>query len=271
MFVNPVTDWKYRQVHSTDIFQKRKSGIKAGKRTGKRKIIITEGWIMSYDKELVQGKLKRWENYILHYKLPLWDELPDFGLYMEQVTSLLSQVLNYLPNEIAEKDKSEVFPITAAAINNYVRTKIMPEPVKKRYYRIHIAYLVMICTLKQTLSIGLIKKVIPAGISEDEVKRLYTRFIEWFHLEVSYFGQQLKNLAGPLLYTKSEEKAPLEDEGQTTGSFEPIGIGAETTEDLIFSMALISVFSRLLAQKLILLEGRFLNDSETIELRFPEE
>ena len=225
---------------------------------------------MSYDKELVQGKLKRWENYILHYRLPLWEELPDFGLYMEQVTSLLSQVLNYLPNEIAKEDKNEVFPITSAAINNYVRTKTMPEPVKKRYYRIHIAYLIMICTLKQTLSISLIKTLVPVGLTEEELKRLYTRFIEWFHLEVKYFGQQLKTLAGPLLYEGGEMKAS-EEEAPASITLESVGIGAETTEDLIFSMALISVFSRLLAQKLLLLHGRSLNDSENIELRYPEE
>ncbi|MBQ7565338.1 MAG: DUF1836 domain-containing protein [Lachnospiraceae bacterium] len=227
---------------------------------------------MSYDKELVQGKLKRWENYILHYRLPLWEELPDFGLYMEQVTSLLSQVLNYLPNEIAKEDKSEMFPITSAAINNYVRTKTMPEPVKKRYYRVHIAYLIMICTMKQTLSISLIKTLIPVGISEDEVKRLYTRFIEWFHLEVQYFGEQLKQLAGPL-YAEKKEGAPSGEQTITASSipFEFAGLAAETTEDLIFSMVLISVFSRLLAQKLLLLHGRTLNDSENIELRYPEE
>ena len=225
---------------------------------------------MSYDKELVQGKLKRWENYILHYRLPLWEELPDFGLYMEQVTSLLSQILNYLPNEIAKEDKNEVFPITSAAINNYVRTKTMPEPVKKRYYRIHIAYLIMICTLKQTLSISLIKTLVPVGLTEEELKRLYTRFIEWFHLEVQYFGQQLKTLAGPLLYEGGEMKVS-EEEAPASITLESVGIGAETTEDLIFSMALISVFSRLLAQKLLLLHGRSLNDSENIELRYPEE
>ncbi len=220
---------------------------------------------MSYDQDLVRAKLRRWENFILHYKLPVWEDLPDFGLYMEQVISLLSQILNYLPSDLDDRGKSEVFPITSAAINNYVRKKTMPEPVKKRYYRQHIAYLIMICTLKQTLSIGLIKKLIPVGISEEEVKRIYTRFIEWFHLEVEYFGQQLQQLAGPLYASKEDL-----DEIPSAISIEPVGLAAETTEDLIFSMSLISVFSRLLAQKLLLLDGRVLNESENIEFRFPK-
>ena len=98
---------------------------------------------MNYDKALVAGKLRRWETYLNNYRLPAWEQIPDLGLYMEQVIALLRQYLDYLPPEL----KDEEF-ITAAAINNYVRTKIMPEPVKKRYYRIHIAYLLVICTLK---------------------------------------------------------------------------------------------------------------------------
>ena len=104
---------------------------------------------MGYDKELVAGKLRRWERYMDHYKLPAWEDIPDFGLYMEQVTALLKEYLDYLPPEL----KEEQF-ITPATINNYVRKRVMPEPVKKKYYRIHIVYLIIICTLKQSLSIA---------------------------------------------------------------------------------------------------------------------
>lgn len=48
--------------------------------------------------------------------------------------------------------------ITAAAINNYVRTKVMPGPNKKKYYRIHIAYLIIICSLKQNLSLAMLQR-----------------------------------------------------------------------------------------------------------------
>ena len=98
---------------------------------------------MEYNNDLVAGKLRRWEKYLDSYRLPSWEEIPDLGLYMEQVIVLLRQYLDYLPPEL----KAEEF-ITSAAVNNYVRTKLMPEPVKKRYYREHIAYLLLICTLK---------------------------------------------------------------------------------------------------------------------------
>ena len=120
---------------------------------------------MNYDKALVAGKLRRWETYLNNYRLPDWEQIPDLGLYMEQVIVLLRQYLDYLPPELKDEEY-----ITSAAINNYVRTKIMPEPVKKRYYRVHIAYLLVICTLKQGLSIGLIRKLLPTGNVVDKIE-----------------------------------------------------------------------------------------------------
>ena len=89
---------------------------------------------MAFCSELVAGKLRRWERYLHNFRLPEWKDIPDFGLYMNQLIDLLKKYLDYLPPEL----KEEQF-ITAATINNYVRTKVMPEPVKKRYYREHIA------------------------------------------------------------------------------------------------------------------------------------
>ena len=76
---------------------------------------------MAFDNALIAGKLRRWEKYLDNYRLPAWEQIPDLGLYMEQVTALLKHYLDYLPPEL----KEEQF-ITAATINNYVRTKIMP-------------------------------------------------------------------------------------------------------------------------------------------------
>ena len=90
---------------------------------------------MAYDNDLIAGKLRRWEKYLEHYRLPAWEQIPDFGLYMEQVVQLLKQYLSYLPPGLKQSQT-----ITSAAINNYVRTKMLPEPRRKKYYRVHIAY-----------------------------------------------------------------------------------------------------------------------------------
>ncbi|MBR5010198.1 MAG: DUF1836 domain-containing protein, partial [Clostridia bacterium] len=149
---------------------------------------------MAYDNALVAGKLRRWEKYLDDYRLPAWNEIPDFGLYMEQVTVLLRQYLDYLPPEL----KEEQF-ITAATINNYVRTKIMPRPVEKRYYRVHIAYLIIILTLKQSLSISLVSKIIPMDMTPKEVEEAYTGYAELHRKAAVFFMEQVRVAAGPIL------------------------------------------------------------------------
>ncbi len=211
---------------------------------------------MAYDKDLIRGKVKRWDNYIRHYSLPLWEDIPDIGLYMEQVTMLLNQYLNYLPTEVVKnRDKEkEFFLISPATVNNYVRTRVMPEPVKKRYYRIHIAYLIMICTLKQSLSIANIKKLIPGNASTEEIRILYSEFVDIHMREVKYFSEQLKVISKPLVSEDPEAE-----------------IGAKSVETLIIYISLISCFSKILAHKLLMLDGRKLTEGESIDLRFPEE
>ncbi len=85
--------------------------------------------------------------------------------------------------------------VTPSTINNYVRMKIMPAPVKKKYTRIHLAYLIMICTLKQSLSISVVSKIIPMNISEDEVKEIYDDFVMRHRSLCRLCTEQVKQLA----------------------------------------------------------------------------
>ena len=200
---------------------------------------------MAFCNELIAGKLRRWEKYLEQYRLPQWEQIPDFGLYMEQVIALLKQYLDYLPPEL----KEEQF-ITAATINNYVRTRIMPEPVKKRYYRIHIAYLLVICTLKQGLSIALIQKLLPLGLSQEEVRVLYTNYAQRHSQSARYFIEQVRRAAGPIL--DHTDNAPD---------------SVTTAEELIVSAAVIGSLSRLLAEKLMLLEGKDLSNGGNVLIK----
>lgn len=203
---------------------------------------------MTYDKELVAGKLRRWEKYLENYRLPAWKEIPDFGLYMEQVIILLKKYLDYLPPELKDEQI-----ITAAAINNYVRTKIMPEPIKKKYYRTHIAYLVMICTLKQTIPIAVVSKIIPNGISDDEVRKIYDNYAMQHTKSIQYFLKQIRLLAGPIL-----------DHDET------IPESASDPADLINTCTIVAGLTKLLSEKLLLLEGKDLSTGGSIEIRDDE-
>lgn len=199
---------------------------------------------MKFDREVVAAKLRRWEKYLYNFQLPEWERIPDFGLYMDQIIGLLTEYLDYLPPEI----KSDRI-ITAATINNYVRMKIVPEPQNKKYYRVHIAYLIMICTLKQTLNIATIQSIIPLGLSEEEVEAVYSNYVGRHRAAAEYFIDQMRITARPLLQDEKED-----------GSM---------TNDIIFTTAILGGFTKLIAEKLILLEGVTV-DSPDVDLSIPE-
>ena len=106
--------------------------------------------------------------------LPQWDDLPDFGLYMDQVLSLMDRYLN-LPANTDEKG------LTASMVNNYVKTGVIPAPEKKKYSRIHLASLVVVCTLKPVLPLAVIQKIISDVLGEDAPQRSYNAFCEQFN------------------------------------------------------------------------------------------
>ena len=66
--------------------------------------------------------------------------------------------------------------ITKTMINNYVKQGIMPAPEKKKYGKTHIAYLMVICILKQVYSIGDIGKLISETTRYFELSKAYNRF-----------------------------------------------------------------------------------------------
>ena len=187
---------------------------------------------MEYDKELIAHKLDRWDRFITDYHLPEWDSIPDLGLYMDQVVVLLAQYLNFIP---AMPGGKESF-VTSSTINNYVRLKIMPAPVKRKYFRVHIAYLIMILTMKQSISISDVQKVIPPmDSSEDEVLSVYEDYSEKFRRLALFFNQQVQSAAEGVRSTEQSSD--------------------NAVELLVIESALIAGFSKILAEKLIRLCG----------------
>ena len=186
---------------------------------------------MQYDKELIAHKLDRWDRFITDYHLPEWDSIPDLGLYMDQVVVLLAQYLNFIP---AMPGGKESF-VTSSTINNYVRLKIMPAPVKRKYFRVHIAYLIMILTMKQSISISDVQKIIPADIPEEEVRATYQEYSEKFRHIALFFNQQVQDAAEDI-------RTPDQP-------------GEAAVSRLVIESALIAGFSKILAEKLIRLCG----------------
>lgn len=96
--------------------------------------------------------------------LPPWNELPDIELYMDQLTGLVNR---YLGNNT--KDRM----LTPAMVNNYVKMKVMPAPVKKKYGRVHLMYLLLICILKQIMPLSSVEAVLRSGLEQAEPERFY--------------------------------------------------------------------------------------------------
>ena len=102
--------------------------------------------------------------------LPEWETLPDIGLYMDQVITLMERAFGCaLP-------KGE---ITKSMVNNYVKVELIPRPVGKKYDREHLAMLLMIGVLKQALSMESVARVL-RPLCAGGVREGYTRFAREF-------------------------------------------------------------------------------------------
>ena len=96
--------------------------------------------------------------------LPLWSELPDIDLYMDQLTSLVNRYMGYTTKERM---------LTASMVNNYVKMKVMPAPVKKKYGREHLMYLIVICILKQVMPLSSVEVVLRDALERTTPGQFY--------------------------------------------------------------------------------------------------
>lgn len=128
---------------------------------------------MNFDDELIlEQKYTLICEKLAAHKLPRWESFPDIDLYMDQVVAVMEKALE-LYNKVGS-DESRL--ITPSIINNYVKLKVIPAPHKKKYNREHLAYLVMICILKQTLAISSIVKIIETNLESKSISELYNSF-----------------------------------------------------------------------------------------------
>lgn len=109
---------------------------------------------------------------ILNFRCPRYAEFPQVELYMDQVLQVMEQAL--APFAPPGKEKL----ITSTMINNYVKQGIVSPPQKKRYDRNHLAYLLVVCVLKQILPIADICKLIRLQIDACPIEQAYNYFCE---------------------------------------------------------------------------------------------
>ena len=106
-----------------------------------------------------------------HYRPVPWEQIPDLGLYMDQVITFITRTYEPLYGDSTKRY------LSAPMINNYVKNKLIPRPTGKKYSRLQIAMLIMIVALKQVCMMEDIRAMLRVE-TEEEVQALYAHFCE---------------------------------------------------------------------------------------------
>jgi len=92
--------------------------------------------------------IRDWMEGLGSSQLVEWDQLPDIGLYMDQVVTILErQSGQYLQGD-------DIKAITPSMVNNYVKDGTIKRPVLKKYGREHLADLLILNSAKQVIPIS---------------------------------------------------------------------------------------------------------------------
>jgi len=131
-------------------------------------------------------------------RLPRYVEIPNVGLYLEQVTKYIEEYLAPIEN----------LTITASMISNYVKKGLVANPVKKQYNREQIAYLIFITAAKSVLSLDDISLFLEMQKQTYATKKAYDYFCMEFENVIQYiFG--LKDSLENVGIEQSDEKIML--------------------------------------------------------------
>lgn len=109
---------------------------------------------------------------ILEFHIPRFNELPRVPLYKDQVITYLENLVKVINIEGDEKI------ITPTMINNYVKQKVVSPPKDKKYNEKHLAYLIVVCLLKQVFTLQEICELINIQIESCPIEVAYDYFCE---------------------------------------------------------------------------------------------
>ena len=140
------------------------------------------------------------QNALTAFSLPLYPEIPDVGLYLDQVVKFINSYLADFPE----------MTVTNSMISNYAKQKLIDRVNKKTYTREQIAILIYIVMTKTVLSIENIKLTLEnAKKSGDSFEPRYIAFRENLVTALSGFYEREKTL--PLNQTHAESDLMTEN------------------------------------------------------------
>ena len=142
-------------------------------------------------KELLAAAVRR-------FRLPRYQEIPTVGLYLEQTSKYISQYLDPLEENC----------LTNSMIANYVKRKLIANPVKKQYGREQIAYLFFIAVAKNVLSLDSLERFIRVQERTYSLDQAYDYFCDELENILAFvFG--LKSSPDDVGVTRTDEKMML--------------------------------------------------------------
>ena len=115
--------------------------------------------------------------------LPRYAEIPNVGLYLEQVTK-------YINSYVAPLGCLE---LTTSMVSNYVKKGLVASPVKKQYSREQIAYLIYIAVVKSVLPMEDIRLMVSVQQKTYTAEKAY-----------NYFCAELENVLSMVFERRSE-------------------------------------------------------------------
>lgn len=116
---------------------------------------------------------------VTDFSLPRYNDIPNVGLYLEQVVKYVSEYLEPLGS----------FSLTSSMVSNYVKKGLVENPVRKQYNREQIAYIFFIAVAKNVLSMEDISLLFEMQHKTYEPKRAYDYFCSEFENVLDYvFG-----------------------------------------------------------------------------------
>lgn len=104
-----------------------------------------------------------------------YEEIPDIPLLLDQVLLLANQALAKL-TPTADDGEKPACQLTSSMVNNYVKTKLVPAPVKKRYGREQVCRLIWICLLKQVMDLKDVETFFAAAEGSVPFEQAYDGF-----------------------------------------------------------------------------------------------
>lgn len=183
-------------------------------------------------------EMNKFSNDFVSFHIPRWEELPDMELYMDQAVTFIENNISFFSFITKEKI------ITPSMINNYVKLKLIPKPNKKKYNKVHLAYLIAISILKYVFTIQEIRDGILFQANLNGEKKAYNSFCEEQEQAIKFLINQIKS----------------DNENNSGVAFDL------NPDNLAIKMATLSFASKIIAEKIISLQKCHTEKNEDIKL-----